>query len=211
VLVTESLPRFAISDGYATYRGPTAGGGPLHRHAAFQIAIARRDDVAMVDAAGTEHRAAALVVAPMSRHRILASTDLLIYYVEPHCVFADTLRVRHGSGVTDAPELVGLRESDIEGAGLHASDDLDPRLVEALNLLGAKSIPIPTLAETVGLSPSACAQSRDVSWAYRWPGGGCGRGCVARRRRCRRVSRWRMRRSRRASLTRRTSPARCGR
>lgn len=152
MLVLGPPPRFVISDGYAKYRGPTAGGGPLHRHAAFQIAIAVEGEVAMVDTDGLRHQGEALVVAPLAGHRILAAADLLIYYIEPHCVFADSLRQRHGSGVTVAPELRGLRDEHIGPAELRASKDLDPRLVEALNILGANSIPIPAVAARVGLS-----------------------------------------------------------
>ena len=32
------------------------------------------------------------------------------YFVEPHCVFADRLRERHGAGISAAPELRDLRE-----------------------------------------------------------------------------------------------------
>jgi AraC-like DNA-binding protein len=169
--VTDSPPRFAIGVGYAMYRGPTTGDGPLHRHAAFQIAIAPSDDVAMIDVAGVRHRAAALVVAPMARHRILASADVLTYFVEPQHVFADHLRRRHGSGVTAAPELCDLREDAIEQAGSRPSSDLDPRLVDALNILGASSIPIPAVAATVGVSPQrlrALARSQVGMSLARW-------------------------------------------
>ncbi len=107
----------------------------------------------MVDAVAVRHQAPALVVAPMARHRILASADLLIYFVEPHCVFADSLRGRHGTGVTTAPELHGLRAEDIGPAAVRPSSELDSRLVDALNIVGAGSIPIPRVAATVGLSP----------------------------------------------------------
>ncbi|MET0900979.1 MAG: helix-turn-helix domain-containing protein [Mycobacterium sp.] len=146
-------PRFTISDGYARYRGPTAGGGPLHRHGAFQIAIVAGGDVAMVDADGLRHQGQALVVAPLAPHRILAAADLLIYYVDPHCAFADSLRQHHGSGVTVAPELRDLCDDDLGPAGLRSSIDLDPRLTEALNILSANNFPIPTVAAMVGLSP----------------------------------------------------------
>jgi hypothetical protein len=63
---------FTVGDGYAAYRGPATDGGGYHRHAAFQVAVAPRGEVAMVDAAATEHRAAVLVVPPMVRHRLLA-------------------------------------------------------------------------------------------------------------------------------------------
>jgi hypothetical protein len=39
--------RFTIGEGYAVYRGPTTV-GTLHRHAAFQIVIGIRDEVAVV-------------------------------------------------------------------------------------------------------------------------------------------------------------------
>ena len=150
--MTGLAPRFTIGEGYAVYRGPTTV-GTLHRHAAFQIVIGIRDDVAVVDASGVRHRAATLVVAPMERHCLLATKDVQTYFVEPHCVFADRLRERYGDGITAAPELRELSEDDVRPAGIRPSDELDPRLVQALNMLQDKSIPLPTVAATVGLSP----------------------------------------------------------
>lgn len=150
--MTGLAPRFTIGEGYAVYRGPTTV-GTLHRHAAFQIVIGIRDEVAVVDAADVRHRAVTLVVAPMERHCLLATKDVLTYFVEPHCVFADRLRERYGNGITAAPELRDLREDDVRPAGIRPSDELDARLVEALNALQDRSIPLPTAAAAVGLSP----------------------------------------------------------
>jgi AraC-like DNA-binding protein len=144
-----TTPDFAVGDGYAVYRGPVADSS-AHRHAAFQVAIALRGEVAMVDASGTVHRAVALLVPPMARHRMLATADLLTFFVEPHCVFADRLRERHPAGITAVPDLRGLREEDI-GAG--TSSALDPRLVAALDALRDRGVPMPDLAAMVGLSP----------------------------------------------------------
>jgi AraC-like DNA-binding protein len=150
--VTGAAPRFAIGEGYAVYRGPTTA-GTLHRHAAFQIVIGMRDDVAVVDASDVLHRAATLVVAPMERHCLQAAKDVLTYFVEPQCVFADRLRERYGNGITAAPELRNLSEDDVRPAGIRPSDELDPRLVHALNALSDRSIPLPSVASKVGLSP----------------------------------------------------------
>ncbi|QWF78905.1 hypothetical protein HUW46_02304 [Amycolatopsis sp. CA-230715] len=138
-----------IGDGYARYRGPVTD-SPAHRHAAFQIAIAVRDEVAMLDAAGTCHRATALVVAPMAPHRILAADDVLTYFVEPRCAFADRLRAHRG--VIEADELHGLREDEIRSAAARTSGALDPRLVAAMDDAFAE-LPMPELAARVGLSP----------------------------------------------------------
>lgn len=94
-----------IDDGYAVYRGPVGDGGPIHRHGAFQIVVAGRGELAMVDVSGTRHQAAALVVSPMAPHRILATPDLVTYFIEPHCLFADRLRRRYRAGIT--PPRVG--------------------------------------------------------------------------------------------------------
>ncbi|MBB4913993.1 AraC family transcriptional regulator [Streptosporangium saharense] len=166
----EPTPRFAIGEGYAVYRGPT-GDSTVHRHAAFQIAVAVRGEISVVDASETCHRATALVVPPMERHRMLAAPDLLVFYVEPHCVFADRLRERYGNGVTAAPEMRDLREEDIGRAGAHPSGDLDPRLVEALDVLGERGVPMPVLAALVGLSPQrlrALARSQVGMPLTRW-------------------------------------------
>lgn len=146
------MPSLVIGDGYAAYRGPV-GGGPIHRHGAFQIVVAGRGDVAMVDPAGTHHQAAALVVAPMAPHRILAIRDLVTYFIEPHCLFADRLRRRYGAGIAAAPELGELSQADVAAACRGQSEELDPRLVTALAMLADSSIAMPSLAADVGLSP----------------------------------------------------------
>ena len=146
------IPRFSIGEGYAVYRGPTTV-GTLHRHAAFQIMIGMRDEVGVVDAADVTHRAQALVVPPMQRHCLLATADVLTYFVEPHCAFADRLREHYGDGITVAPDLTGLGEDDVRPAGIRGSDDLDPRLVDALNTLADSDIALPDLASDLGLSP----------------------------------------------------------
>jgi AraC-like DNA-binding protein len=146
------VPRFSIGAGYAVYRGTTTT-GHVHRHAAFQIAIGMRGQVAIVDASGTAHRAAALVVAPMEPHCLQANPDVLTYFVEPHCAFADRLRERHGTGISAAPELRDLCEDDVRPAGVLASSQLDPRLVQTRTALSDRSASLPSLATDVGLSP----------------------------------------------------------
>lgn len=149
---TDSVRRLSVGEGYAVYRGPTAD-STSHRHAAFQIAIAVGGEVAIVDASATHHRAVALVVPPMTRHRMLATAELLTFFIEPHCVFADRLRGRYADGITAAPELRDLREEDVGPASVRPSVELDPRLVEALNMLRDRTVAMPILAATVGLSP----------------------------------------------------------
>jgi AraC-like DNA-binding protein len=146
-------PSFAVRDGYAVYRGPVGADGPGHRHAAFQIVIAGHGEVAMVDSSGTRHQGAALLVPPMVPHRILSHAQLLTYFIDPHCAFADRLRRDSGSGLTVAPSLCELRESDIGPDGGGPSRALDPRLVDALQLIQADTITLPDVAAAVGLSP----------------------------------------------------------
>ncbi|MBB5079088.1 helix-turn-helix domain-containing protein [Nonomuraea endophytica] len=152
-----TAPYFAVHEGYALYRGPVSD-SVAHRHAAFQVAIAVEGEVSMLDAGRTRHRAAALVVPPMVWHRILAVENLLTFFVEPHCAFADRLRARHGAGITAAADLRGLREQDVRGGGAHPSGDLDPRLQAAMRTLSGQNAPrapgsMPALAAEVGLSP----------------------------------------------------------
>lgn len=142
----------AVGEGYAVYRGPVTDSA-FHRHAAFQIAIAVEGEVAMVDATAARHRAVALVVPPMVRHRVLAAAELLTFFVEPHCVFASQLRKRYGSGISAAPEMRDLCADDIGPAGACPSSELDPRLLNAMNTLRDRSVPMPALAATAGLSP----------------------------------------------------------
>ena len=110
------------------------------------------DAVAVVDASDVTHRAAALVVPPMQRHCLLATPDVLIYFVEPHCEFADRLRQHYGNAITAAPELRDLNEDDVRPGGNQPSGELDPRLVQALNALADTRITLSSLAATVGLS-----------------------------------------------------------
>ncbi|GAA3588232.1 AraC family transcriptional regulator [Nonomuraea rosea] len=147
-----TVPRFAIREGYAFYRGPLTDNAP-HAHAAFQVAIAAQGEVTMVDAGGTQHRDVALIVPPMVRHRMHATTTLLTFFVEPHCAFADRLRERCDGGITAAPDLLGLSEEEIRPTGGRPSSGLDGRLLEAMNTLADQRIPMPALAAQVGLSP----------------------------------------------------------
>lgn len=148
-----SAPPLVIGDGYAVYRGPVGGGGPIHRHGAFQIVVAERGEVAMMDPAGTRHQAVALVVAPMAPHRILAASGLVTYFIEPHCLFADRLRRRYDVGIATAPELGDLGEPDVAAACRRPSRELDARLVTALAMLADGDIAMPSLAAAVGVSP----------------------------------------------------------
>jgi AraC-like DNA-binding protein len=162
--------RFAIGEGYAVYRGPTTVGS-LHRHAAFQIVIGIRNEVAVVDATDVQHRGAVLVVAPMERHCLQATPDVLTYFVEPHSVFADQLRQHYGNGITAAPELRDLCEDDVRPTGTHRSSGLDPRLALALNALVDEHVSLPSLAAEVGLSPQrlrALARSQLGMPLARW-------------------------------------------
>jgi AraC-like DNA-binding protein len=144
--------RFVIGRGYASYRGPTTA-GTMHRHGAYQVVIGLDGDVTIVVDGDVPHRAPALVVAPMTRHSLQAAPDVQTFFIEAQCVFADRLRQRHGAGVTAAPELRTLSERELEQAGAVASDQLDPRLVCALDSMADGAIPMPELAARVGLSP----------------------------------------------------------
>ncbi|MFE9105494.1 helix-turn-helix domain-containing protein [Actinomadura geliboluensis] len=145
-------PYFTIGDGYALYQGGVTEGS-LHRHAAFQVAIAVRGEVAMDDASGTRHRDVALIVPPMVGHRLLQAQALRIFYVEPHCAFADELRALCGTGITPAPAMSGLSEEDVRAAGGRPSSELDGRLLEAMRTLLDEQTSMPALAAQVGLSP----------------------------------------------------------
>lgn len=139
--------RFVIRDGYARYEGPV-GSGTRHRHAAFQLAIGA--EVAMIDDAGAYHRGPALVVPPMTWHRLLAADEVLIYFIEPQSAFADRLRAYDGITVVEAVD--GLE--DLDATAARASAGFDPRLVEAMELtLTEWHLSMPELADRVGLSP----------------------------------------------------------
>ncbi|MFG2824464.1 helix-turn-helix domain-containing protein [Kitasatospora sp. NPDC048365] len=148
----ERAPYFVVREGYAYYRGPVAEAG-YHRHAAFQVAVAEAGEVAMADAAGQWLRAPVLVVPPMVRHRLAAIGAARMFFVDPHCAFADRLRSRCGAGITAVPELAGLAEDELRRLGGDRSGAVDARLRAALAELTERQLPLPVLAARVGLSP----------------------------------------------------------
>ncbi|MBE3013500.1 helix-turn-helix transcriptional regulator [Microbispora sp. NEAU-D428] len=149
---TVTTSRFDVGHGYALYQGPSWDSG-FHRHAAFQIVVAVEGEAAMVDASEVCHRAVALVVPPMVRHRMRATTDLRIFFVEPQCAFADRLRERCGSGISAAPELRERGEDDVRLAGARPSRELDPRLLAAMDALADGPVSMQDLARRVDVSP----------------------------------------------------------
>ncbi|WP_416874627.1 helix-turn-helix domain-containing protein [Kitasatospora sp. SC0581] len=147
-------PRFAVGPGYALYQGPLADSG-FHRHATFQVAVAAAArTVAIDDDTGRRHRGPALVVAPMVRHRMAPTREVLTFYVDPHCAFADRLRAGCAPGVAVAPQWRGLTERDVRPGGGLPATGLDPRLRAAMAALAADGRePLEGLAARVGLSP----------------------------------------------------------
>ncbi|MFJ6621380.1 helix-turn-helix domain-containing protein [Kitasatospora sp. NPDC091335] len=153
-------PRFAVGPGYALYRGPLAD-STFHRHATFQIAVAVAGEaspggahgVTIDDADGRRHRGPAIVVPPMVRHRMAPVREVLVFYVDPHCAFADRLRQQCGEGVTVTPWWHGLTERDVRSHGGLPATGLDPRLRAALAALADDQVPLEGLAARVGLSP----------------------------------------------------------
>ncbi|MEU1290516.1 helix-turn-helix domain-containing protein [Kitasatospora sp. NPDC005856] len=142
-----------VGPGYALYRGPLAD-STFHRHAAFQVAVAPATRaVAIDDAAGRRHRGPAVVVPPMVRHRMAPVREVLVFFVDPHCAFADRLRRQCGDGVTVAPRWRGLTERDVRPDGGLPATGLDPRLRAAMAALADDQEPLEGLAARVGLSP----------------------------------------------------------
>jgi AraC-like DNA-binding protein len=152
VVSVGSVPgsRLAFGEHYAVYRGPIIEGKP-HRHAAFQIAIGVDTEVAVVDGAGIRHRGSVLVIPPMTRHALMATHGLVMYLIDPHCVFADGLRQRCADQISVVSELGALQEHDIVSPGRAAT--LDQRLVEAMTILASEDVALPAVAAMVGLSP----------------------------------------------------------
>ncbi|MFJ6770378.1 helix-turn-helix domain-containing protein [Kitasatospora sp. NPDC091257] len=146
-------PRFAVGPGYALYQGPLADSA-FHRHTTFQIAVAGATrTVAIEDDTGRRHRGPALVVPPMVRHRMAPTREVLTFYVDPHCAFADRLRTDCGQGVTVAPQWHGLTEREVRPDGGLPATGLDPRLRAAVAALADGREPLEGLAARVGLSP----------------------------------------------------------
>lgn len=150
--VDEMGPHFVIGDGYALYHG-TLSENAVHRHAAFQVVIGVDAGAAMEDASGTRYCDVALIVPPMVDHRLLAASELRIFFVEPHCAFADRLRLLCGSGITLTPAMSGLREQDVRAACVRLSSELDGRLLDAMGALMDGQISMLAVAARVGLSP----------------------------------------------------------
>ncbi|MFB7257019.1 helix-turn-helix domain-containing protein [Streptomyces nojiriensis] len=138
-------------------------GGSVHRHAAFQLVLAPRGGAALAGPDGRVVRGAALLVPPMTAHRMLSAGDLLTVFVEPHSALADRLRGRcgPGSGIVAVPELCRLDEAELGRAAALPSEGLDPRLLAAAALLEgrdgpegpAELVPMDLVAARVGLSP----------------------------------------------------------
>ncbi|MFD7909664.1 helix-turn-helix domain-containing protein [Streptomyces sp. NPDC059752] len=158
-------PGFGVGEGYAWYRGVSPGGS-VHRHAAFQLVLAPRGEAALVGADGGVVRGAALLVPPMTPHRMLSAGDLLTVFVEPHSALADRLRGRCGSGpgIVAVPELRRLDEAELGRAAALPSTGLDPRLLAAAALLEGREgregqegqegpVLMELVAARVGLSP----------------------------------------------------------
>ncbi|WP_328792182.1 MULTISPECIES: helix-turn-helix domain-containing protein [unclassified Streptomyces] len=152
-------PGFGVGEGYAWYRGVSPGGS-VHRHAAFQLVLAPRGEAALVGADGGVVRGAALLVPPMTPHRMLSAGDLLTVFVEPHSALADRLRGQcgSGSGIVVVPELRRLDEAELGRAAALPSTGLDPRLLAAAALLEGwegqeEPVPMELVAARVGLSP----------------------------------------------------------
>ncbi|MFE3876755.1 helix-turn-helix domain-containing protein [Kitasatospora sp. NPDC059146] len=146
-------PRFVVGPGYALYQGPLADSAP-HRHAAFQVAVAAPGgEVTIADGAGVRHRGEAVVVAPMVRHRMAPTRRVLVFYVDPRCVFADRLRAEQVDGVRVAPRWRELTEEDVRPSGVLPSAEVDARLRAAMEALAGDRVALPGLAAQVGLSP----------------------------------------------------------
>lgn len=157
----------AIGDGYAVYRGPIGSGGPIHRHGAFQIVMSECGEVALVDPCGTRHQGPALVVAPMVPHRIIAAPDLVTYYIDPHCRFADRLRQRYQTGIAIAPELAQLRDQDIVDACRAPSHQLDPDWWLRWHCWTGSTSRCRNWRRRWMFRRSGCVPWRDESWACR--------------------------------------------
>ncbi|MGK4578577.1 helix-turn-helix domain-containing protein [Kitasatospora sp. HPMI-4] len=151
----ETARGFVIREGYARYQGPLAD-SRLHRHAAFQVALAVADgsEVTITDATGAAHRGVALLVPPMVRHRMAPTPAALSYFVDPRCAFADRLRAAACGGITVVPHLCDLAESELRPAGVLPSAELDERLRAAMDALTVQhELPLHLLAARLGLSP----------------------------------------------------------
>ncbi|MGW4407272.1 helix-turn-helix domain-containing protein [Nonomuraea sp. NPDC004702] len=125
--------RFFIGEGYASYQGPSADNS-LHRHAAYQVTAAVEGEVTVIDERGACHRGPALIIPPMVRHRMPGAPDVRIWFVEPQCSYASTLRDR----CTPAPD----RSST--GSGLSAAGGSSPAgsgLPPTVGSLGGSGFP----------------------------------------------------------------------
>ncbi|MFG2623030.1 helix-turn-helix domain-containing protein [Streptomyces sp. NPDC048507] len=133
----------------------------MHRHAAFQLVLAPRGEAALAGADGRVVRAPALLVPPMTAHRMVPAEDLLTLFVEPDSAFADRLRAHGGcgAGIVAVPELYGLAATGPGPAAALPSALLDPRLLAAAVLLDGlegepgEPVPMELVAARVGLSP----------------------------------------------------------
>lgn len=136
--------RFEFGEGWAVYRGGTAAATP-HRHAAIQIAIANKGEIAVRSATG-ELRGRAIIVPPMVLHELVpSSVPVTAFYLEAEAPLGRALRRLAGETAAPAPSGIvdALRGSEPAEAmarlgqllGIERKGILDPRLAVALAFL----------------------------------------------------------------------------
>ena len=119
--------QFVFGSAFAAYFG-LSDDNDLHRHAAFQIALARSGHVALTDGAGMEWRGKAFVIRPLVMHAIRGEGPLALIFCDPQSPLALRLGDRIG------PEDIG----ELPEAALPVARDASPeRIVETLDALSA--------------------------------------------------------------------------
>lgn len=108
-------------------------------------------EVVLEDATGL-HRAPALLVPPLWRHRLHPAAFLRTVFVEPHCALAVMLRAQASAGITAAPFAEQWGEALLRAEGSRPSALLDRRLQQAMQLLAEDEESMSAVARRCGLS-----------------------------------------------------------
>ncbi len=166
--------RFEFGEGWAVYRGGTAAAAP-HRHAAIQIALADKGEVA-VRAPSGDVRGPAIAILPMVRHEFLPMPyHVTAFYIEAEAPLGRAFRRAVDTGAAAMPPLLeaALRAENPEQAlsalgealGVSEAGPLDPRLSAALAFLRSSPGAPGAVGEAAAVAGLSAARLRELAQA----------------------------------------------
>jgi AraC-like DNA-binding protein len=154
-----------LAHSWAAFRGDSSSNSS-HAHAAWQVAVAGKQDLSIEGEDGRCFKAQGLVVKPGVAHKLLPNADVILLFIEPQTSYARSLaRACDEQPICRLPEVfcASLRSLvDLKDAigWLPLSEDssphLDKRLEHALTILAGSqgSYSVSKAAASAGLSVS---------------------------------------------------------